>query len=102
MPDVCSSAEQARIFAHIEGLGLDAEAKAFVMDELAAPADVARVAAHAATPETAAELYAASLLAMDPDAPEERTFLTRLQTALRLDPALARQIEDAVQAAATA
>ena len=50
-------------------------------------------------PEVAAELYAASLLAMAPDAPEERAFLTRLQTALHLDPALARQIEHAVQAA---
>lgn len=93
------AAEQARIFAQIEALGLDAEAKAFVMDELAAPADATRVAAHADTPEVAAELYAASLLAMDPDAPEERAFLTRLQTALHLDPALARQIEHAVQAA---
>ena len=94
------AAEQARIFAQIEALGLDAEAKAFVMDELAAPPDMGRVAAHAETPEVAAELYAAALLAMDPDAPEERAFLTRLRAALRLDPGLAAQIEDAVRAAA--
>lgn len=92
--------EHARIFGHIEALGLDADAKAFVMDELTAPADVTRVARHAVTPEVAAELYAAALLAMDPDTAEERVFLTRLQAALRLDPALARQIEDAVRAAA--
>ena len=91
--------EQARIFAQIEALGLDAEAKAFVMDELAAPADASRVAAHAATPEVAAELYAAALLAMDPDTAGERLFLTRLQAALRLDPGLAQQIEDTVRAA---
>ncbi|MGY6549914.1 MAG: tellurite resistance TerB family protein [Roseinatronobacter sp.] len=92
--------EHERIFNHIEALALDADAKAFVMDELAAPADVMRVARHAATPETAAELYAATLLAMDPDTPQERLFLTRLQTALGLDAALAAQIEDAVRAAA--
>lgn len=93
------AAEQARIFGRIEALDLDAGAKAFVIDELAAPADATRVAAHATSPETAAELYAAALLAMDPDTPEERAFLTRLQAALGLDPALARQIEDAVRSA---
>jgi len=92
--------EHARIFGQIEVLGLDVEAKAFVMDELAAPADVTRVARHAATPEVAAELCAAALLAMDPDTAEERLFLTRLQAALGLDAALTRQIEDAVRAAA--
>jgi uncharacterized membrane protein YebE (DUF533 family) len=92
--------EQARIFAHVEALGLDAAAKAFVFDELAAPADVQRIAAHATTPEIAAELYAATLLAMDPDTAEERAFLSRLEGALRLEPGLARQIEDTVRAQA--
>ena len=96
------AAEQARIFGQIEALALDADAKAFVMDELAAPADVTRVAAFAATPEVAAELYAAALLPMNPDTPEERQFLGRLQTELRLDPGLAGEIEDAVRAAAGA
>ncbi|MGY6633483.1 MAG: tellurite resistance TerB family protein [Alkalilacustris sp.] len=91
------AAEQARIFGHVEALGLDAEAKAFVMDELAAPADVARVVAHATSPETAAELYAAALLAMDPDGAEERRFLISLMAALQLDPGLAHQIEQAVR-----
>ncbi|MBK5926606.1 tellurite resistance TerB family protein [Rhodobaculum claviforme] len=94
------AAEQARILDQIEALALDVEAKAFVMDELAAPADVTRVARHADTPEVAAELYAAALLAMSPDAPAERQFLTRLGTALRLDPGFAAQIEGAVRAAA--
>ncbi|MFN4056731.1 MAG: tellurite resistance TerB family protein [Roseinatronobacter sp.] len=90
--------EHARIFAQIDQFGLDADAKAFVMDELAAPLTVARIAAYAKTPEAAAELYAATLLAMDPDTAEERNFLTRLQGALDLDPALAAQIETAVRA----
>jgi uncharacterized membrane protein YebE (DUF533 family) len=92
--------EQARIFGQVGALSLDESAKAFMMDELAAQEDVSRVAAHASTPEIAAELYAAAFLAMDPDTAEERLFLTRLQAALRLDADLARHIEEAVRAEA--
>lgn len=90
--------EHARIFQQIETLALDAEAKAFVMDELAAPQDIGRVAAYASSPEVATELYAAALLAMNPDTEAERHFLIRLQGALGLDPALAAHLEAAVAA----
>ena len=88
--------EQRRIFGHLDTLNLDAEGKAFVMDEMAAPLDVQRIARHATTPESATELYAAALLAMDPDAPSERAFLTDLARALRLDPGLAAEVERTV------
>lgn len=90
--------EHARIFQQIEALALDAEAKAFVMDELAAPQDIARITAYASSPEVAAELYAAALLAMDPDTAQERQFLTRLRGALALDASLADHLEAAVRA----
>jgi uncharacterized membrane protein YebE (DUF533 family) len=88
--------EQARIFDTIGKLDLDAEAKAFVMDEMAAPLDISRVAAFATGTEVAVELYAATLLAMDPDTAEERAYLNRLATVLRLDPSLAQEIEATV------
>lgn len=88
--------EHARIFGHLDNLGLDAEAKAFVMDELGAPLDMTRVTAHATSPEVAAELYAASLLAMDPDTPEERAYLNHLAEALGLEAGLAMELEKAV------
>lgn len=88
--------EQARIFGHLDNLGLDAEAKAFVMDELAAPQDINRVRHYADRPEVGAELYAASLLAMDPDTPAERRYLTQLAAALGIDPGLAAEIEQTV------
>lgn len=91
--------EHQRIFGHIESLALDAEAKAFVMDELAAPLDPARVAALATTPETAAEIYAASLLAMVPDTPAERAYLDDLARRMGIDPGLAAEIERSVAAA---
>ncbi|HMB11545.1 tellurite resistance TerB family protein, partial [Saliniramus sp.] len=88
--------EQARIFGHLDNLGLDAQAKAFVMDELAAPQDINRVRHYADRPEVGAELYAASLLAMDPDTPAERRYLTELAAALGIDPGLAAEIEQTV------
>lgn len=88
--------EHQRIFGHLDQLGLDADAKAFVVDELAAPVDMARVAKYATSPEVAAELYAASLLAMDPDTPEERTYLDTLARALGIDAGLAQELENAV------
>lgn len=88
--------EHARIFGHLDTLGLDSDAKAFVMDELGAPLDMVRVTRHATSPEVAAELYAASLLAMDPDTPEERAYLDRLAQALGLQPGLAQELETAV------
>ncbi|WP_349368402.1 tellurite resistance TerB family protein [Salinarimonas sp.] len=91
--------EQKAIFGHVESLDLDAEAKAFVMDELAAPLDIDKVVRAARTPEMAAELYAASLLAMVPDRPAERAYLDMLAARLNLDPGLAAEIERSVMAA---
>lgn len=91
--------EQKAIFGHVESLDLDAEAKAFVMDELAAPLDIDKVVHAATTPEMAAELYAASLLAMVPDHPAERAYLDMLAARLNLDPGLAAEIERGVMAA---
>jgi uncharacterized membrane protein YebE (DUF533 family) len=47
------------------------------------------------TPEKAAQVYAAARLAIDPDTLQEREFLRQLAESLDLDPALARQIDEA-------
>lgn len=92
--------EQARIFGRLEDFGLDDSARAFVMDEVRAPLDVERIVRMASTPAVAAELYAASLLAMDPDTPAERAYLDLLAARLGLDRSLAAEIERAAEAAA--
>src|SRR6185437_12183339 len=96
--------EQRRIFQHVEGQGLDAEAKAFVFDALSAPVGVTEIAAAARTPEQAAELYLASRVAIDPDQPAERAYLDALAHRLSLPPGLAahldRQVEAAISSAA--
>ncbi|MBL8672268.1 MAG: tellurite resistance TerB family protein [Alphaproteobacteria bacterium] len=91
--------EQQRIFSAIDKAGLDQAGKAFVMDELRKPLDIDAVARAARTPEMAAEIYAASLLAMVPDGPAERRYLEQLAAKLRIDPALAAHIEATVSRA---
>lgn len=93
--------EQSRVFAEIDRLGLGAEDKAFVIDELRAKLDIDAVAAAATTPEQAAEIYAASLLAIDPDNAAERGYLAMLAARLNLDDKLVAHLHSSVAAAAT-
>ncbi|MGQ7790922.1 tellurite resistance TerB family protein [Faunimonas sp. B44] len=90
--------EQAGIFAKMDALDLDADDKAFVMDELRAPLDVDAVAGGAATPEEAAEIYTASLLAIDVDNAAERGYLAMLAARLKLDDALVGHLHATVEA----
>lgn len=91
--------EQTRIFDKIDEAGLDSEAKAFLMDELRAPLDLDKVVRAATTPEAAAEIYAVSRLAIDPDHAAEKAYLQMLAARLELDPALVDEIELAVREA---
>lgn len=87
--------EKGRIFARLETMPLSAEEKAFVFDELSSPLDVDAVVAGADTPEHAADLYAASLVAMQPDTEMEREYLSTLASRLRLEPGLVAEIHRA-------
>jgi uncharacterized membrane protein YebE (DUF533 family) len=80
--------ERRRIGQQLADLGLGPEAEALIGAELDAPLDPGRIAGLARTPEEAAEIYAASLLVVDPDAPAERGYLAMLAARLRLEPAL--------------
>lgn len=84
--------ERDRIFKRLESMPLSADEKAFVFDELQAPLDIAAVVARADTPEHAAEIYAASLVAMTPDSEAEKTYLAQLAQRLRLEPGLVAHI----------
>jgi uncharacterized membrane protein YebE (DUF533 family) len=91
--------EQSRIFAEMDKLPLSAEDKAFVMDELRAKLDVDAVASAATTPEEAAEIYAASLLAIDVDNAAERGYLGMLAARLKLDEGLVAHLHGNVASA---
>jgi uncharacterized membrane protein YebE (DUF533 family) len=91
--------EQTSIFAQMDKLDLEADDKAFVMDELRAPLDVDAVARSARTPEEAAEIYTASLLAIDVDNPAERGYLAMLAARLKLDDKLVEHLHVTVEGA---
>ena len=83
-----TGAERRRILGQLPTLGLGAEAEALITAEIEAPLDPGAIAALATSPEEAAEIYAASLLVVDPEAPAERGYLGLLAARLGLDPAL--------------
>jgi uncharacterized membrane protein YebE (DUF533 family) len=91
--------EQAAVFAEMDKLPLSADDKAFVMDELRRPLDVDAVASGARTPEEAASIYAASLLAIDVDNASERAYLDLLAARLNLDGALVKHLHATVESA---
>lgn len=92
--------EKDRIFKRLETMPLSAEEKAFVFDELSRPLDIEAVVRSADTPEHAAEIYAASLVAAVPDSPAEQEYLATLASRLKLDPALVQHIHAAALAPA--
>lgn len=95
------AAEQRRLFAEVERMGLDAEAKAYVFDLLTRDVDLGTLADAVRTPEQGAELYLAARLAIDPDEPAERAYLDALASRLRIPVELRSSLEQAAPAART-
>lgn len=89
--------EQQRIFTKIGELELDSDDKAFLMDELRAPLDIDAVVRGATSPEVAAEIYAVSRLAIDPDHAAEKAYLMMLASRLNLDAGLVARIDAEVE-----
>ncbi len=77
--------ERGRIDAQLGNLGLGDEATAMITSELDQPLDAGRVAGLARTEQEATQIYAASLLVVDPDAPAEKAYLAALAATLKLD-----------------
>jgi len=76
--------EMATIRERISEAGLSGEEAGFLFGQLAKPSDPIAIANLASGEEQGAELYLASLLAVDVDTPEENRYLQRLGDALRL------------------
>jgi uncharacterized membrane protein YebE (DUF533 family) len=77
-------AERQRILGKLEEGGADAEAREFVQAEMRRPFDVDGLP-EAPNPQTAVEVYAASVLAIEVDTPAERDYLRRLAQSLGLE-----------------
>lgn len=92
--------EKEAIFERLKTMPLSAEEKAWVFDELSTPLDVNAVVARADTPEHAAEIYAASLVAISADTATEQAYLEVLAIKLKMDPALVAEIHRQAEAKA--
>jgi uncharacterized membrane protein YebE (DUF533 family) len=93
--------EQGRIFARVDQSNLAADEKGFLMDQIRKPLDLDAIAAKATTMERAAEIYAASVLAINADNPIEVEYLDKLASSLKLDRGLRTNIEAEVKSAAS-
>ena len=78
--------EMDRILGHMNADDVTAAERQFVLDEIRKPLDPSDLAKDVRNPAQAAEVYAASLLAIDIDSEAEREYLRNLASALRLDP----------------
>jgi uncharacterized membrane protein YebE (DUF533 family) len=77
-------AERRRILGKLEEAGADAEAREFVQAEMRRPFDFNGLP-EVPNPQTAVEVYAASVLAIEVDTPAERDYLRRLAQGLGLE-----------------
>lgn len=87
--------EKARLFDRLGQVSLSEEERNFLFDELARPMDTEGLIREATSPAVAAQIYAASLLAIDADQPAEKAYLAELAQKLGVDSALAAEIRTA-------
>ena len=76
--------ERSRIIKRMESVGMSDEERTFINGELNAPWGAADIAAQATDPDTARQVYAVSLLAVEVDTDEERAYLRELAARMGL------------------
>ena len=90
------SDEQNRVFEEAERLSLSQQDKARLFDELRNPLGLQQIVAEVNNPETAVEVYAASLVAIGEYRPEAHAYLRSLALALELPPELVESVHQQV------
>jgi uncharacterized membrane protein YebE (DUF533 family) len=89
--------EMQRIVGKLQESGMGKEAQQYVLSEMTKPLDTqALIAAVKAQPTLAAQIYAASLLAIEVDTPAEKNYLDQLATGLGLKPEVTQRIKEMV------
>jgi len=89
--------EVGRIVGKVQEFGADSDTQAFLKAEMEKPMDTAGlVAAATGKPELAAQLYAASLLAIEVDTPAEKEYLAGLARSLGLGGEVTQNLHRAV------
>ena len=93
--------ESQAIFQKIQSLELDSDSQSLLVEEMRHPVDMDAIVNSATSPEIAAEIYAASLLAVDVDTAAEKGYLAMLAARLRLPSDLVTELERQVDAQRT-
>jgi uncharacterized membrane protein YebE (DUF533 family) len=93
------AAEQRRIFGEVSRMDLTAEDKARLFEELHRPMRLNQLVAAVQDQESAVEVYAASLIAIDETTPDGESYLRALAAALSIPEALVNAIHEQAEAA---
>lgn len=88
--------ESQVIFQKIEALGLDGDDQALMVAEMSHPVDMDSIVNSSTGPEVSAEIYTASLLAVDVDNSSEKSYLAMLAARLQIPARLVTEIEKQV------
>ena len=89
--------EIQRIVGKLQEAGADAEGQSYVLTQMQKPLETEQlISAAGGQPELAAQLYAASLMAIEVDTPAEKAYLGELASGLGLTPAVILRIEQMV------
>lgn len=89
--------EIQRIIGKLQENGMDKEAQQYVLTEMNKPLDTRELIATAnGQPALAAQIYAASLLAIEVDTPAEKEYLDQLAMDLSLTPDVTQRIKEMV------
>mgnify|MGYP001552781240 CR=1 FL=1 len=89
--------EKARIFAELDRRQLSPTDKASLFDELKHPLSMSKIVEEVGSPEIAAEVYAASLIAIDETSPDGQLYLRTLASALSIPEELTTSIYEQVE-----
>jgi uncharacterized membrane protein YebE (DUF533 family) len=90
--------ERERILARMKDAGADGEIRDFIDKEVAAPLDIDALVRDVPDAQTAAQVYAASLLAINVDTEAERAYLRELAAKLGLDAQVVANLHGALGA----
>ena len=89
--------EIQRIVGKLQESGMGKEAQQYVLTEMAKPLNTqALIASAKGQPAFGAQIYAASLLAIEVDTPEEKKYLDQLAAGLGLNPEVTQRIKEMV------
>lgn len=88
--------ERERILDKLKDTGADETTRDFVAAEAAAPLDIDALVSEVTDQQTAAQVYAASLLAIDVDSQAEKAYLRDLASKLHLDDEVVANLHNAL------